>query len=63
MCQLGLNAFQDLDDGATKIIIKAIDISNEYGSDKLNTLHLGLAMISDDWIGSKFYSDTGIDTR
>lgn len=43
--------------------MKAIDISNEYGSDKLNTLHLGLAMISDDWIGSKFYSDTGIDTR
>lgn len=58
-----IKCFPNLDDGATKIIIKAIDISNEYGSDKLNTLHLGLAMISDDWIGSKFYSDTGIDTR
>lgn len=58
-----IKCFPNLDDGATKIIMKAIDISNEYGSDKLNTLHLGLAMISDDWIGSKFYSDTGIDTR
>jgi ATP-dependent Clp protease ATP-binding subunit ClpC len=56
-----LKYFPNLNEEATGIMLKAIEICEKYKNKCFNTYHLGMAILSNKDLTKKFYDDTKID--